>query len=84
MTNLLATWEKVHHQQTAPEVAPQDQEKSRDRDSSPEPGEDQNDDVSISDLEVESADSSESASDTGSCGEDIVEDFNLSSLEDSD
>lgn len=82
VTNLLATWEKVHHEQTAVDVSPQ--EESRDRDSSPEPEEEKSEEVRISDLEDESADSSECASDTGSCGEDIVEDFNLASSEDYD
>ena len=88
--NLLRTWEKVHHQQTAavPEMLPQKES----RDSSPEPepeseaerepDPDQSDDDDVSDLEEESADSAESASDIGSCGEDIIEDFNLSSSED--
>ena len=74
----------MHHQQTAAEVAPQEESRDRDVCSSPEPEDQQSNDVSISDLEEESANSSDSASNTGSCGEDIVEDFNLSSSEDSD
>ena len=82
MTNLLATWVKVHHQQTAPEEPPLEESRGMDNDSEPEKG--QSADVSISDWEAECAESSESASDAGSGEEDIVKDFYLSSSEDSD